>query len=253
MKASTSRETDRGRGPDRGHDRVRASRAARRHRAATLALALVAAGLPGAVAPEPVTLPTAAVGRISYGTGFIEGSAICTGALVAADLVLTAAHCVARAAAVPGTITFAAGASGDTAAALRRGAEVIVQSGDPGAARVLADDVALLRLDRPIPADVATPLPLAAPEADVFTLLAYRRDAPGQARRDDGCSLIATDGPVIGLTCAVVSGNSGAPVLLRTEAGWRIAAVAVAQGAVPVRAWAVVPGTALRARIAAAF
>ncbi len=47
----------------------------------------------GEGAAQPVDIPSA-VGRISYGDTLVTGAAICTGVLVAPDLVLTAAHCV---------------------------------------------------------------------------------------------------------------------------------------------------------------
>ena len=45
-----------------------------------------------------------AIGRISYGDAMEPGAAICTGVLVAPDLVLTAGHCVRGSSADPGRI-----------------------------------------------------------------------------------------------------------------------------------------------------
>lgn len=156
-----------------------------------------------------------AVGRISYGDALASGGAICTGVLVAPDLVLTAGHCLASAKGTPGTVRFAAGFDEGRSIALRQGAEVILSKAEVSKTR--ANDVALLRLDTPIAADLVTPLPLADPALarllPQFSVIAYRRDAPDRAERQDDCVLRATLPDVLALSCPVVSGNSGAPAL----------------------------------------
>lgn len=193
----------------------------------------------------------AAVGRISYGAAPVPGAAICSGALVAPDLVLTASHCLRAAAADPASVRFDAGWDGGRPAEQRRGAEVILLEGTPAAGMVgLAEDVALLVLDAPFPSAAVAPLPLMDPAGSTFTLIGFRRDAPNQPPHRDICETVASATGLLGFDCAVVSGHSGAPLLARDGTGWRIVAVMVAASrGGPVRSWAVLPPAALRLRI----
>ncbi len=234
-----------------------------------------AAVLLAAVAGQAQEAP-GAVGRISYGEAPAVGAAICTGVLVAPDLVLTAGHCVRGAQDAPATVRFAAGFADGRSLALRRGAEVILSGGGGGKERVAEDgageesvaaglvhDVALLRLDAPVAADLVLALPLAAPAPprgpadlqapDRFSLIAYRRDAPGLPQRRDDCTLLATEPGLLALSCPVVSGNSGAPLLAWDGTRWRVAAVMVAASSgSAVQSFATLIPPDLRARIARA-
>lgn len=195
-------------------------------------------GFAGGAESPPPPMP-AAIGRISYGVAHVPGAAICTGALIAPDLILTAGHCVTDA--DPGALRFDAGLADGGSLATARGLAVFRPAPPlPG----LAGDVALVRLDHALPDSIA-PLPLAPDrvQATAFTLFAYRRDAPGRAQYQD-CRLLARQPSVLGLTCDVVSGNSGAPLLMDDgTGGWQIAAVMVAQDLrnLLIRSWAVVP------------
>ncbi len=197
----------------------------------------------------------AAVGRISYGDRILPGDAICSGVLVAPDLVLTAAHCVRAAADAPETIRFEADWSTGRPAASRRGAAVILVGGAPapGLAGLLSD-VALVILDTPFPPEEIPALALVAPSSAPLTLFGFDRALPDlPIRRDDCRSLPAPDG-LLALDCGVVSGNSGAPLLERHGNGWRVVAVMVAAATGgPVRSWAVLPPPGLRLRIPAAI
>jgi V8-like Glu-specific endopeptidase len=222
---------------------------ARRGGVGTVALALLAA-LPLRAEGLPP-----AIGRISYGGVPEPGAAVCSGVLVAPDLVLTAAHCVREAAQNPESIQFSAGWSGDgaggTPSGQRQAAEVILlpDSGLAGTEQLL-QDVALIVLEAPFPAESFPPLALAAAKEGPFTLIGFARSAPDRLPDPALCRPLARPPGLLALDCPVVSGNSGAPLLQRDGTGWRVVAVMVASAnGGPVRSWAVLPPAPLRLRI----
>ncbi len=193
----------------------------------------------------------AAIGRISYGASPLPGAAICTGVLVAPDLVLTAAHCVRSAVDAPDTIRFDAGWSGGSPAGQRLGAAVILTGTAlaPGLGG-LVEDVALIVLDAALPPQEFPPLALATPGDGPFTFVGFDRSAPDQPMSAETCRPLAKPPGLLALDCMVLSGNSGAPLLQRYADGWRVVAVMVASAkGGPVRSWAVVPPATLRLRI----
>jgi hypothetical protein len=195
----------------------------------------------------------AGIGRISYEASPVPGAAICTGVLVAPDLVLTAAHCVRSAVESPETLRFDAGWSGGDPSGRRLGAAVILaDDSDSAGLAALQEDMALVVLDRAFPSDAFPPISLTDPESGPFTLIAFDRSAPNQPRSAVLCRPLAKPPGLVALDCPVVSGNSGAPILQRDGEGWRVVAVMVATSrGGPVRSWAAVPTAAFRQQIMA--
>lgn len=210
----------------------------------------VALALLVATASRAEDMP-AAVGRISYGASATPGAAICTGVLVAPDLVLTAAHCVRDAVGNPASIRFDAGWSKGGPAGQRHGAEVILTGVAEGPGlEALTRDTALVVLDAALPPESFPPLPLSDPEDGPFTLFGFDRAAPDLPQNAALCRPMIRPPGLLALDCPVVSGNSGAPLLEHDAEGWQVVAVMVASaGGGPVRSWAVLPQAPLRLRI----
>ncbi len=192
------------------------------------ALALIA--MPAWADPQPDGPVMAAVGWLGWGAAPDPRHASCTGVLVAPDLVLTADHCLTSGPdhrpADAARLTFRPGLGDPDRRYAARGAAVIL----PATPAAMGFGLAWLRLAAPVPADVAVPLPLFAgppPDRGLATV-GYPRSAPGQPVVQTGCSLTVASGPIFGLDCKAVSGFSGGPVLVQTDAGWRLAGIMVA-------------------------
>jgi protease YdgD len=182
------------------------------------------------------------VGRVD-----VENGGFCTGTLIAADLVLTAAHCVIGSDGTPvaaGRITFRAGFADGVSLAEAEVVRTIVPPGyrniEPAPAEVLRLDVALLQLGDPIPSAVISPfavgLPGAGDEVSVVSYAAGREDALSWQRV---CKVLAREDALIVVDCDVTFGSSGAPVLDRSGYRARIVSIISAGSVVEGKAVAV--------------
>jgi hypothetical protein len=159
-----------------------------------------------------------------------QGTALCTGALVAPDLVLTARHCVSylrsetvqcpsSAAQItgdrpPASILVLRGDDARTAQPIARGAEILA----PQSKSLCANDIALLRLDRPI--HDLTPLRVARGAPSVghtITAVGFgltgSNGAAGAKRFRTGVPILKVDAAEFLVGEATCSGDSGGPAL----------------------------------------
>lgn len=168
--------------------------------------------------------PWTAIGRIN-----MQGTSFCTGALVAADQVLTAAHCLLNKATGrlhrPDFLTFAAGydrgqykAVGHVKSYKTPCTPILPLPDKLGA---MDCDIALLQLTEPI--TDPKPLPMAkealeeqASQNGTLLLAGYQQDRPYMLSIDERCRLLKWVGKGVFLhSCDGVKGASGAPVISR--------------------------------------
>ncbi|MEM9781849.1 MAG: trypsin-like serine protease [Pseudomonadota bacterium] len=183
-------------------------------------------------------VPWKGVGRVNVAAR--SEQSMCTGTLIDADLVITAAHCVYSNRTglrhAPGNIHFVAGWRRGTKVAHRLATEVIVHPGYLHGTGVTLDqigvDVALIRLESPIPQDVVPAFPIsgAASRGSDLTLISYRQDRAHALTRQDGCDIKGTDDRVFVLGCDVTFGASGSPLFAEIDGRPRIVAVISAKG-----------------------
>lgn len=156
------------------------------------------------------------VGRVEIG-----GGGFCTGALVAADLVLTAAHCVVLPDGSPvdaASIVFKAGFSYGTSLAevpvSRTIADPDYRNLSPVPVEMVERDVALLQLAQPIPSSVISPFAIARPGADdAVSVVSYAEGRADALSWQRACKVVAQRNRLIAVDCDVNFGSSGAPVL----------------------------------------
>lgn len=198
--------------------------------------------LPAAVAAEPperrmLEAEEAAsfrgVGRLN-----IAGSRFCTATLVAPDVIVTAAHCLFHpltgARVADRELRFVAGYRVRDRAALRRVTRTVVDPGYAFEARAtyagVGTDLALGRLDRPVP-EAVTPFATAAlGNGPPLAIVSYGQDRPHAPSIETPCGIVERTGPVLALDCAVTYGASGSPLFQGEGADLRLVGVVSAMG-----------------------
>lgn len=176
-----------------------------------------------------------AVGRLDMNAG-----GFCTATLIASDLVLTAAHCV-YAAGQPrdvSELTFRAGLRDGVSVAERRiVSSAVSEAYDPAMGMRLdnvSQDVALLKLERPITVADANPFvlfqgDLRGPELSVASYGEGRAEALSRQRT---CQVVTVQDPIIAFDCDVTFGSSGAPVFAKNGNRGRIVSIVSGSGTV---------------------
>ncbi len=176
-----------------------------------------------------------AVGRLDIGQdGF------CTGTLISQDLVLTAAHCALNRAKgapyEPGKVTFRAGLSDGQALAERKVVQIAVHPNYAKhphlSAAAIRVDVALMRLDQPIPYTVADPFALHSGRVagNEVSIASYGRGRSEAITRERSCRILERRQGLITFNCDVTFGSSGSALLARNGPRWQILSVVSAVG-----------------------
>lgn len=189
--------------------------------------------------PEEEAARFAGVGRVNVAG--LDRRGMCTGTLIAPDLVLTAAHCVVN----RRTGRVWRGADVHFVAGWRKGKwlahatarhiavhPAYAPGGPPDAAQIAAD-LALIRLATPVASAEVTSFTIGTAPEPAMRVVSYRRDR-AHALSGQDCAAGRSAGAVQVLACDVTFGASGAPVFtMGTEV------VAVLSAASAGRAYAV--------------
>lgn len=214
---------------------------------AWLPLAAAAQGRPQVGAPDlPARLAPAGGDWLAVGRLDVNATGFCTVTLISEDRALTAAHCLFDAETgrrhAPGGLVLRLGLSHGRAVASRGVREVIFArppvavSGSEEALRMVAEDMAILLLDRPVRLPQLRPVepaPGTDLEGRLLTVVSYARGRSEAAALQDDCLMTTrrADGALM-LDCEVDHGASGSPVMVMQAGLPRLVGVISARGGV---------------------
>ncbi|MEM6589115.1 MAG: trypsin-like serine protease [Pseudomonadota bacterium] len=193
-----------------------------------------------------------AVGRLT-----MSGRSMCTGALIAPDLVLTAAHCLydirTHRAVKPHKIEFQAGLYADSAVAVRRVKRAIINDQyvhHMGRDAQVGHDLAILVLESPINASVVRPLRTdqRPNKGDAVMIIGYTQFSTTKPVVAEPCFILARKHDTVVTSCEVEFGTSGAPVFA-VQGGGNPHLVSVISSKAAMGGKAVSIGTALDATL----